>query len=391
MSTLSELVDKERHKKLQRDKEDRVVAANAMKERAEFQEAKENRKNNLIQSLKDEFKLIATARQSQLETNHAEALTNLLHRQASSKSDFDKEIDEQRKNYFHAQLAHLDVLLLEEEQKLEEAQEETARRLTESRRMQDELDKEELFQRVQEAAGHPKQPTQVKNSTPAPISTVQTPSNEPPTNPQPTNKRMIDSIQHSMTESSSRNIKRPKVQRLNDSARNNDSSPEPAAYLTKTIKRPKVELSSSLKPSSSRVVSAPLTTNHKTLEASFEANLLAFSPSENDKDYAVTWRAGLDVPSFILKFNAKSHIFEPYTGIENESRRAQQLVLNHSWNGRAFYDITSSRFEVYKQSGARLRVEFKDKHELSAFMVYFKRWFEEHVQSIEERYALAQI
>jgi len=47
------------------------------------------------------------------------------------------------------------------------------------------------------------------------------------------------------------------------------------------------------------------------------------------------------------------------------------MVLDDKWNGNAFFDHNSGRFEVCRKTGERLRIQFKTR-ELVRFMTTFE-------------------
>jgi hypothetical protein len=50
------------------------------------------------------------------------------------------------------------------------------------------------------------------------------------------------------------------------------------------------------------------------------------------------------------------------------------LVLSHKYNGKAFVDTESDRFEIYQKTGARLRIQFQQ-GELKDFISPFEICF----------------
>lgn len=66
------------------------------------------------------------------------------------------------------------------------------------------------------------------------------------------------------------------------------------------------------------------------------------------------------------------------------------MVLTYDFDGMAYFDGESGRFEIYKKTGERLRIQFED-GELSDFMIRFLALFDETVLGVQERYSFSMI
>lgn len=113
----------------------------------------------------------------------------------------------------------------------------------------------------------------------------------------------------------------------------------------------------------------------------FVTKMIGYLPPDSSPALDVTWYDGIQ-----LRLNYVRQIFEPYLGIEKRTWICRDMVIDNSWTGKVFYHQKSARFEAYRKSGARLRVQFRSEDDLDRFMSYYKPIFEGFVQSIEERY-----
>jgi hypothetical protein len=116
----------------------------------------------------------------------------------------------------------------------------------------------------------------------------------------------------------------------------------------------------------------------------FMTKMISYTPAPESNELDLTWT---DETHLQLKFEKQT--FEPYNGVQSRVWIRHDMVLDHKWNGKVFYDMESARFEIYRKDGARLRILFPDKSVIHKFIFYFRALFEDRVASIEERYVTA--
>lgn len=90
----------------------------------------------------------------------------------------------------------------------------------------------------------------------------------------------------------------------------------------------------------------------------FGINFISYNPTEDPEDTTLetSWRRHMYLD---LNMNLVEFQFEPHDGVRSCASDGPLLVLDNKWNGNAFHHLESGRFEIYKKSGQRLRIQFQ--------------------------------